>query len=165
MGAVVDVLQEALRQIGDRRRKLEPFVDELKDIEIVDRDLRRTVAKLKKRGGQATVARPNQSFGAIVPNGGGAEPSGSDVKEGTNRERILHVLADHPNGASGAQVGARADVPSGSMYTVLNDLMRDGLITKVGRGFYRLSADANGNQIDASLSDEEREELGERAVG
>jgi hypothetical protein len=150
VSGVSEVLQETLRQLSERRRKLEPFVDELAELDIVERDLRKTVDKLNKRGG------------GRAPRSAAAAPA--EARTGTHRERTLAVLGEHPQGLSGARIAELAGIQGQQIYPLLAGMASDGVIEKVGRGFYRLVRDVEGDGVSADLTEEEREELGDRAV-
>lgn len=122
-------LTGALQALEDRRRRIQPLLDEVRELDKAIREQRKLLAKFGANG--KTAQRP--PLHAV--DGAPARPP----REGTNADRILKLLTEHPRGLNTAVIGREADVAAGSLNSVLGDLEAKGLVTKVGRGFWKIA--------------------------
>lgn len=132
-----DLIARTKRELQERIASLEAAVEELPK-------LKRALAALE---GDATPARRSAGSGRGAASAGtGGSRSGRRRPRGANRDAILAVIGQRPGVSVGevANVVAREGVKKNVVYTTVNKLTKDGLITKRD-GALDLAGDATGS--------------------
>ena len=116
-----DLIGRTKRELQERIASLEAAVEELPR-------LRAALAALE--GDAAPRARASRSPGRSA--GGSGRSSGRRRPRGANRDAILAVIGQRPGVSVGevANVVAKEGVKTNVVYTTVNKLTKDGLITK-----------------------------------
>jgi hypothetical protein len=114
-----DLITRTKRELRDRIAELESIADELPR-------LKRALAALESEAAPAAAPARRREGGSGSPGRGRRRPRGA------NRDAILAVVSSRP----GVSVGEVANVVAGEgvkknvVYTTVNKLVKDGLITK-----------------------------------
>jgi type II secretory pathway component PulJ len=117
-----DLISRTKRELQERIATLEAAVEELPR-------LQRALAALEGDAAPAAARRSRGGGGAARPDG---RSSGRRRPRGANRDAILAVIRERPGVSVGevANVVAKEGVKKNVVYTTVNKLTKDGLITK-----------------------------------
>jgi hypothetical protein len=109
------LIEERLAELDDERKRLE---DALRGL----------------GGGRRGPGRPRGSTNAKA-SGSGSGRQRRRRKGGTRAEQALKIITDDP-GINPSAIAEQLGIKPNYLYRVMNELQKDGLVTKRGRGYF-----------------------------
>jgi hypothetical protein len=147
-------MTDTLNAMRARREQLQVFIDEAEHLDVAIKEQEGALERFDKKrplmreyDAEQLAARPARDSRPVPPareTPAALPPSrrrGTSPTPGTNLDRAVRLLKEHPRGLNTSVIARQCQIPNGSISVVLTEGVDRGLLIKVGRGFYRVKAE------------------------
>lgn len=123
----VEIVRQALRELDERERKLEPLLAEATAVKRAIKDITALLLRLEGTHDGSKTGRRTKPW-VPAPNSQAGE--------------ILNMLREHERGLHTKVVARELDAPLKTVDTMLCRLLKAGYLERPAPGFYKLAANA-----------------------